>query len=165
MVHYSLYFHVYYFSFFCKSVKGVLGFTREIVIALSTNIESREWRRRELEREPEHPTGSTTDNVECMFSVMRDLSGSHFTLRTAKYNWRKLCSELSKRLNPDLPFFYHTSSHDRFCEGDRLSFDVPGKYCRNPRELRTRRREQLSQLVYGRVTLSTPGARTRMTFH
>lgn len=34
-------------NFICSPVDGVLGFTRETVIALTTNIESREWKRRE----------------------------------------------------------------------------------------------------------------------
>ena len=139
------------------------------MIALTTNIESREWIRRSYaasNREPEHPRASTTDDVECLFSIMRDLSGKHFTVRMAKYNWRKVCLEFSKRINPDLGFFYHTSSHDRFYEGDRPSFDAPGKSKRNPRNQRLRKRDVLSQTVYGRATLPTPGARSlRLQFH
>jgi len=43
------------------------------------NTESREWRRRELVNlgvHPEHPQASTTDNVECFFSVMCDVVGT-----------------------------------------------------------------------------------------
>ena len=29
----------------------------------------------------ENPRASTTDDVECFFSIMRDLAGKHFTLR------------------------------------------------------------------------------------
>ena len=116
--------------------------------------------------EPEHPRAATTDDVECLFSIMRDLGGKHFTLRTAQYNWRKVCVEFTKRMNPDLPFYYHTSSHDRFYEGDRPSFDAPGKSKSNPRNRRVRKREQLSQMVFGRATLPTPGARSvRMEYH
>lgn len=97
------------------------------MIALTTNIESREWRRRELCK-LDNPRASTTDDVECMFSIIRDLPGKHFTLCTAKYNWRKVCGD------PDFHFFYHTSSHDRFSEGDRPSFDEPGKSRHNLRE-------------------------------
>ena len=82
---------------------GVLGFTRETVIALTTNIESREYVRR-TQNTPEHPRASSTDDVECLFSIMRDLAGKHFTLRTWNYNWRKVCLELSKRLDPYLGF-------------------------------------------------------------
>lgn len=132
---------------------------------MTTNIESREWRRRE-HREPENPRASTTDDVECLFSIMRDMIGSHFTLQSLKYNWRKVCNEFNKRLDPTLPFFYHTSSHDRFYEGDRPSFDeVRGKSKQNPRAQRPRLVEQLSHMQ-GRVTLPKPGERsTRSTYH
>ena len=67
-----------------RPVKGVLGFTRETVVALTTDIESREWKRREYANTghmQEHPRASTTDDVECLFSIMRDLAGKHFTVR------------------------------------------------------------------------------------
>ena len=135
------------------------------MVALTTNIESREYVR-QTHRDLEHPRASSTDDVECLFSIMRDLAGKHFTLRTWKYNWRKVCLELSKRLDPDLGFFYHTSSHDRFYEGDRPSFDKGGTSSRNPWNRRVRRRELLSDMVFGRATLSEPGATSlRLQFH
>ena len=51
------------------------GFTRETLIALTTNIESREHRRVDIASShglPENPRASTTDDVECFFSVLRD---------------------------------------------------------------------------------------------
>lgn len=48
------------------------------------NIESREWRRVHNENNalpPEHPRASTTDDVECFFSVLRDTVGKDFTLK------------------------------------------------------------------------------------
>ena len=51
------------------------GFTRE-VLAVVDNIETREWRRREISQHSlkhENPRASSnTDDVECFFSVMRD---------------------------------------------------------------------------------------------
>ena len=159
--------HLTIFSY--SPVDGVLGFTRETVVALTTNIESREWKRREYANTgymQEHPRASSTDDVECLFSIMRDLAGKHFTCRSAKYNWRKVCLEFSKRLDPELGFYYYTSGHDRFYEGERPSFDVPDKSKRNPRNQRVRTRGQLFQLVYGRATLPVPGARSvRMQYH
>ena len=161
-VHQAIHFH-----YDARDVK-VLGFTREIVIALTTNIESVEWKRREysaLQRPMENPRSSTTDDVECMFSIMRDLTGKHFTLREAKYTWRKVCIEFLKRLDPDIGFYYFTSSHDRFYEGERPHFDEKTTTTRE-RTKRVRRREQPSNLMFGRATLSAPGSRsTRMTFH
>ena len=144
---------------------GVLGFTCETVIALTTNIESREYVRR-TQNTPEHPRASSTDDVECLFSIMRDLAGKHFTLRTWNYNWHKVCLELSKRLDPHLGFYYHTSSHDCFYEGERPSFDRPGKSLRNPRTRRVRRRELLTDFVFERATLPEAGATSvRLQFH
>ena len=95
---------------------------------------------------------------------MRDMVGTHFTVRQVRYNWRKVCSELMKRLDPDLGFFYHTAAHDRFYEGDRQRFDVPAK--KGVKKQRVRKREQLAQLVCGRATLPVPGARSvRLQYH
>ena len=138
------------------------------MIALTTNIESVEWKRRQnvdLGLPPENPRSSTTDDVECIFSVMRDLAGKHFTLRKARYTWRKVCIEFLKRLDPDLGFYYFTSSHDRFYEGERPNFDEKSRQVtRKPQ--RVRRREQPSNLAFGRATLPVPGSQsTRMKFH
>ena len=77
------------FWFFYRKA-NVLGFTRETVYALSTGIESIEWKRRREHSEMRvNPRSGTTDDVECMFSIMRDLIGKHFTLREVRYAWRK----------------------------------------------------------------------------
>ena len=134
--------------------------------ALITGIEIMEWKRREYaktEQPMENPHSSTTDDIECMFSVMRDLTGKHFTLRQSRYTWRKACIELDKRLDPNLGFYYFSSSHNRFYEGDRPHFDEkPSK----TKKKRIRKREQPAHLMYGRATLPETGSRsTRMTFH
>ena len=148
---------------------NVLGFTRETVIALTTNIESMEWKRRHSANNNlpfENPRSSTTDDVECMFSIMRDLAGKHFTLRKARYTWRKVCVEFSKRLDPDLGFYYFTSSHDRFYEGERPSFDIKKPNQSHSRHGKVRRREQPANLSFGRVSMPVPGARSiRLKFH
>lgn len=92
--------------------------------------------------------------------------GSDFTLKQVQQAWRKACVEMTKRLDPALPYFYHTSSHDRFYEGERPNFDDPGKSTRNPRKQRPRRIELLSGMASGRATLPVPGSRSvRMQFH
>ena len=53
-------------------------------MALFADIESREWRRGFLAREglpEEHPRASTTDDVECFFSVLHDSVGKDYTLK------------------------------------------------------------------------------------
>ena len=45
----------------------------------------------------ESPRASTTDDVECFFSVLRYQVGKNFTV---KYEWRKTCLEFQKRIDP-----------------------------------------------------------------
>ena len=48
------------------------------------NIESREWRQQYLMKNNipmEHPCASTTDDVECFFSVLHDTVGKDFMLK------------------------------------------------------------------------------------
>ena len=68
----------------CRSIDRVRGFSRETLVALAANTETREWRRQynvENGIPPEHPRASTTDDVECFFSVLRDTVGKDFTLK------------------------------------------------------------------------------------
>ncbi len=63
-------------------------------MAFLANVESREWRQAfNIIREgipPEHPRSSTTDDVECFFSVLRDTVGKHFTLKEVRSNLSKI---------------------------------------------------------------------------
>lgn len=94
---------------------------------------------------------------------MRDLTGKHFTLREAQYTWRKACVEFAKCLDPDTGFYYFTSSHDRYYEGERPHFDEDTTQVK---QKRVRRREQPSNHMFGRATLPVPSSRsTRMKFH
>ena len=95
---------------------GVCGFSRETV---TTDIESRELKSAKNVEEGikfEHPRASTTDDVECFFSVFRDLLGKNFIVKRVQYEWRNICEEFYKRMDPQLPYYYHTSAHDRFYE-------------------------------------------------
>ena len=144
-----------------RPIIGVCGFSRETLIAVTTDIESREQKyAKNLEEglKIEHPRASTTDDVECMFSIMRDLLGKNFTLKQVQYEWRKICGEFYKRMDPELPYYYHTSSHDRFYEGPRPK--------QNPRHQRISRKDHLGFLAPGRTSMPTTGAiSTRMKFH
>ena len=141
------------------------GFTREVLVAVVADIETAEWRRIELQNQsqpPEHPRASTTDDVECFFSVIRDLVGKDFTLKQVKYAWRKICVEYEKRIDPELPYYYYTSAHDRFYEGDRPSFNEAKK---NKKKTRLPQRE-IASFVSGRATLPVRGTlHTRAIFH
>ena len=71
--------------------------------------------------------------------------------------------EFAKRSDPDLPFYYHTTT-DRFYEGDMPAFDQPPE--KPKRQKRVPRREQVRADVSGRVTMAVRGDRSiRTTFH
>jgi len=102
---------------FCRNPKDILEFSKETVVALITNIEGREWHRREVTRrsvKPDHPRASSTDDVECFFSMMRDSLGRNFNSKQVQFGIRKVYGEFIKRLDPDLPFYYHTSKSYTF---------------------------------------------------
>ena len=97
------------YVFFYRDVCGICGFSRE---AVTTDIESRELKRvvnMEEGLPAEHPRASTTDDLECFFSMLRDFVGQHFTVKQVQYEFRKFCIEFSKRLDPKLPFLYFST--------------------------------------------------------
>ena len=81
----------------------------------------------------------------------------------AMFGWRKSCEELIKRMDPDLPYYYHTSTHNRFYEDELPKFDEPAH---RTKKQRPPRRELLSGSVGGRVTLAPRGSVSiRTQFH
>ena len=71
-----------------RNINNIRGFTRETLSGLLVDIESREWRRkynRENDIPPEHPRASTTDDVECFFSILRDMVGKDFSHKKVRY--------------------------------------------------------------------------------
>lgn len=153
--------------YFCRCLNNVLGFSKETLVALITNIEGREWHRRLVmssSRKPEHPRASSTDDVECFFSLMRDNIGLNFTTKQVGFNIRKIYGEFVKRLDPDLPFYYHTSTHSRFYEGPLPSFDTPSQ--NPPKKKRIPRREQPAAFGPRRATMPIRGSLSvRPKFH
>ena len=76
-----------------RDVASVCGLTRESLIVVTTDIESREFRRIErasMNLPPEHPCSATTDDVDCFFSVMRGMIGEDFSLKQVKFGFRKV---------------------------------------------------------------------------
>lgn len=148
-----------------RNITSIHGFTREVLTAIVADIETREWRRcLNGSLGEEHPRSSTTDDVECFFSVMRDMVGTNFTVKQAQVAWRKVCIEFEKRIDDNLPFYYFTSSHDRFYEGKRPSFDKPSE---KKKQSRLPRSEQAHASLYsGRATLPIRNTLTiRPQFH
>ena len=169
-----------------RNINNILGFSKETLVAMITNIEGREWHRREVmcgNRNKEHPRASTTNDVECFFSMMRDNIGQNFTSKQVKFNLRKVYGEFTKRLDPDLPFYYYTSAHSRYyitikisrpkyCfivtlryyEGNLPCFDTTAS--KPPAKKRVPRREQPSSFASRRATMPVRGSlAVRPKFH
>ena len=164
-----LYMHANYFSLYFltyRPINNVLGFSRETLVAVITNIEGREWSRR-LNKlgKAENPRASTSDDVECLFSMMRDAIGQNFTAKQVQFGFRKVARELEKRLDPELPFYYHTSHHTRFSEGPLPDFNLPSQRPKRKNK-RLPRRELPTAFSVRRATLPVHGnLSVRAQFH
>lgn len=73
-------------------MKGICGFSRETVIAVTTNVESVEHRRRHntIIGYEEHPRAGTSDDVEAIFALFHRFLGNIFTLKDFKACWRNV---------------------------------------------------------------------------
>ena len=91
--------HVY--IFFIRPVEYIRGFTREVVIEVTANIESQEMRRLQNGdiRYPENTHGQ--EDLECFFGMAHTKLGSVFTLKEFKDGWPKLerYTRLQDKLN------------------------------------------------------------------
>ena len=79
-------------SFIHRPVKGLCGFSRETVIAVTTNKESMELRRcqNNIIGYPEHPRAGSSDDVEGFIALLHRFLGNIFTLKDLKSLWRKV---------------------------------------------------------------------------
>ena len=105
-----------FISVLFRSLSSVLGFSKETLIAVVTKIEGREWHRQDCaskNRPLEHPRASSTDDMECFFSLIRDSIGQNFMIKEAKLGIHKFVGKFSKQADPALPFIiihHHTLS-------------------------------------------------------
>lgn len=105
-----------------------------------------------------------TSNV--FFSIMRDTIGANFTTKQVKFVFRKVALEFEKRLDPDLPFYYHISSHTRFNEGLLPAFNQPSTKPKRKARLPRRELPQSYAFATRRATLPVSGSLTvRAQFH
>ena len=78
------------------------------------------------------------------------------------YGWRKATQEFVKRLDPELPFYYHTTGNQRFYEGCLMPhFD------QEPEKRKSKRIPRYELLgTNDRVTMAVRGATSiRTKFH
>ncbi|XP_070555107.1 uncharacterized protein [Ptychodera flava] len=144
--------------------------TREVVVGLVANIKSAERRRLECETRglpPEHPRAGTTDDVEGFFSILHSLLGRVFDHKAFRDNYRKICNEFAKRVNPDLPFYYWTGSEDRYTIGPIQNFNQPSKGgVERLDKIRIQRRSDPGVFQANRASLPQRGSWTvRARFH
>lgn len=79
--------------YFYRPVKKLCGFSRETVIAVTSNIESMEFRRCQNGEVgyAEHPgRAGTTDDVEAIIAFFHRITGIVFTLKQFKATWRQV---------------------------------------------------------------------------
>ena len=95
--------------------------------------------------------------VQMMWNAF-SVSCRNFTTKQVRFGFRKACVEFKKkRLDPDLPFYYHTSSHSRFYEGPLPDFNVSNT--KKKRKFQTApRREQPTDFASRRATIPVRGS-------
>ena len=108
----------------CRSIKGICGFTRELIVGLIANIESRkEYIKRGLP--PERPRASSTDDVEGFVALLHEMFGLVFDLKQFYEVSTKILNEFTKRIDPNLAFYYWTGVKERYRDFELPSFDNP----------------------------------------
>ena len=135
------------------------------------NMESRQLRREEYltqQLSPEHPRASATDDVEGMFSLLHEILGNTFDLKQFHDAQAKILNEFSKRIDPDLKFYYWTGAKHRYNEFDLPSFNGPTKEGAIERldRVKLSRRGDPGVFVANRASLPQKGQLTaRAKFH
>ncbi|XP_078667520.1 uncharacterized protein LOC144909356 [Branchiostoma floridae x Branchiostoma belcheri] len=151
-----------------RPIKGIQGLTREVVVALLCNIESQEQRRNMQTTRglpPEHPRAGTSDDVEAFIATLHGLLGPIFDQKAFRENYRKICHEYAKRIDRDLPYWYHTGINTRF-QSELPSFDQPSGHTERLDRTRESRFADPGIDNPCRVQMPRRGARTiRATFH
>jgi hypothetical protein len=154
-----------------RKIDGICGLTRETVIGLIANIESREIRRVEYQARDmpfEHPRASSTDDVEGFFALMHDMLGDVFNIKQFADAQPKILNEFAKKIDPECPFYYWTGAKERYTEFDLPSFNKPSSKGDKERldKVKVSRRGDPGVFVANRASLPQKGQLTvRATFH
>ncbi|XP_028416819.1 uncharacterized protein LOC114541027 [Dendronephthya gigantea] len=111
-----------------RPIKGICGLTRELIVGLTANLESRELRRIEYIKRglrPEHPRASSSDDVEGFVALLHKVLGLAFDLKQFYSESTKILNEFKKRIDPKLAFYYWTGVKDRYRDFELPSFNQP----------------------------------------
>ena len=97
----------------------VHGLTRETVIALLANLTSFQMRRhddRDRGMTLEHPRSGTSDDVESSISVLQEMLGNVFEIKSFFDSYPKILNEIFKRINPAFPCYHWIGKKTRYTE-------------------------------------------------
>jgi hypothetical protein len=153
-----------------RPVKNIRGLTREVVVALVANIEG--FLQRALNYttrgiKQANPRSGTSDDVEGLFSTIREMVGQEFGMKQFYDSYPKILAEYEKKLNPDLPFYYWTGCHLRYRDIPLPDFDKPG-HCDTERldSVKISRRADPGAFVSNRASMPQHKSLTvRAKFH
>ncbi len=73
---------------------------------------------------PEHPCSGTNEDVESYISVLHEMLGDVFDMKSFLDSYPKILNEFCKPINPDLPFYYWTGKKTQFSEVALPSFNT-----------------------------------------
>ena len=160
------------FVIFCfvlyRSIKRIKGMTREVIVAITTNIESQEFRRRYGEQKglpPEHPRAGSTDDVEGIFAFFHELLGPIFDEKAFHDALPKVMLEYTKKCDPDLPFFHYSGVNERFNAGCLPSFNQPSGGTERLDRVQISRRADPGVFVANRAIIPQRGQLTVRAAH
>lgn len=144
--------------------------TRELVVAITTNIESQEFRRRYGEEKglpAEHPRAGSTDDVEGIFAFFHELLGPIFDEKAFHDTFPKVMLEYTKKCDPDLPFYHYTGVNERFNSGLLPSFNQPSEHGHGERldQVQISRRADPGVFVANRAVIPQRGQLTVRAAH
>ena len=141
-----------------RPIKGIQGFTREIVVVLIANCESLELRRAEYVKRglsPEHPRAGSTDDVEGFISLLHEQLGGVFDHKAflLLQCQPKILNEFMKKIDPDLPFYYWTGHKHRFKLASLPSLNKPSGQDERLDRIKLSRRSDPGVFVANRASL------------
>ena len=142
--------------------------TREIIVAVTTNIESQEFRRcygEEKGLPPEHPRAGSSDDVEGIFAFLHELLGPIFGEKEFHDAMPKVMLEYTKKCDPELPFYHYTGVNERFKSGNLCSFNQPSEHAERLDVVKISRRADPGVFVVNRAIIPQRGQLTVRAAH
>ena len=73
----------------------------------------------------QHPRSGKSDDVESFISVLQEMLGDVFDMKSFFDTYPKILDEFFKRINPAFPFYYSTEKKTRSTEAALPSFNQP----------------------------------------